>query len=211
MNTSVLLFFLHNVFATFLLGMKFAKKNDSVFRNFGYALLLDSVAFAAWLFGILNPASLVNSVTVGAVFMLASFVFMLNTSMQSKYRAASSVIGILAVIAIFFIGHSQPDTAYISSEGLFFFNLGPLMQMLYIFALALAAFPAIDVVASKFKSPFSLLVRYGFIAEVVAGIMLIISKDMQVLYIVGWIIGLIYFALWTTLLFNRKSWASVSA
>ena len=40
--------------------------------------------------------------------------------------------------------------------------------------------------------------------------MLITSTDVQVLYVTGWIIGIVYFVLWTTLLFNRKAWSGAN-
>jgi len=79
--------------------------------------------------------------------------------------------------------------------------------MLYIFALSLTTLPLIDLVASKFEGSYSALVRYGFIAQIVGGIMLITSNDVQVLYITGWVVGTIYFVLWTTLLFSHKAWS----
>ncbi|MGH2611773.1 MAG: hypothetical protein ACRDFB_01835 [Rhabdochlamydiaceae bacterium] len=117
------------------------------------------------------------------------------------------ILGIVVVLGIFYVGrYGNPASAYISPEGYLFFNLMPLVQMLYIFALAFAAFPVIDIVASKFKAPYSLLVRYGFIAEVIGGIILITNKDIPTLTITGWIIGLVYLVLWVTLLFNKKAW-----
>ncbi len=213
MNPLVLAFFLHNVLATFLLGMKFARRDDRVFKFFGFALLLDAVAFAIWSFGIIRPENLLTSVTLGAVCFLASLVFFLHASVQnaqSNTRWLLTVLGVVAVLGIFFIGHADPATAYISSEGFFFFNLSPLIQMLYIFGLTLAAIPAIDLVASKFKSSFAMLVRYGFIAEVAAGIVLITSKDTNALFITGSIIGVVYLLLWTSLLFSQKAWSSVN-
>ena len=116
----------------------------------------------------------------------------------------------MVALGIFYIGHIDPNYAYISPEGFFFFNLGPLIQMLYIFGLALATLPAIEIVASKFTSSYAALIRYGFIAEVAGGIMLLTSKDSQALYITGWIIGLVYLWLWTTLLFSKKAWFNIN-
>ena len=214
MNSFVLLFFLHTVVATFLLGGKFVmRRDDRVFKFFGIALLLDAVAFLAWSFGLIQPASLLICVTLGAIAFLVSMVFLFYVSFHKVQEVTTRwvlmALGILAVCGVFYIGrYMDPADAYISQEGLFFFNLGPLVQMLYIFVLALAALPAIDLLASKFKAPYSTLVRYGFIAEVVGGIMLITSKDIQVLYISGWVIGIVYFVLWTTLLFSRKAWSN---
>lgn len=211
MNISVLLFFIHNVVATLLLGGKFVSRRDRVMKDFGIALLLNAVAFAVWTFGVMQPESLLTTVTIGAVCFLASLVFMLRAAVQhtsANTRVLVTVVGIAAVLGIFYVGHSDPAAAYISPEGFFFFNLGPLVQMLYIFGLALAFLPAIDAVASKFKSSYAMLVRFGFIAEMASGIMLITSKDVQVLYITGWVISVVYVALWTTLLFDRKAWSA---
>jgi hypothetical protein len=164
-----------------------------------------------WLFGIIRPENLLISVTVGAILFLVSLVFFLYSSVQkekSTTRWLLTGIGIASVLGIFYVGHIDPATAYISEEGFLFFNLQPLMQMLYIFGLMLTAIPAIELIASKFESPYALLVRYGFIAEAVSGIMLIISKDTKVLYIAGWVIGVVYFFLWFTLLFNKKAWTN---
>lgn len=214
MNSFVLLFFLHTVVATLLLGGKFVmRRDDRVFKFFGITLLFDAAAFLIWSFGLIQPESLLICVSLGAIAFLVSLVFLFYVSFQNVQevttRRVLTVLGILAICGVFYIGrYMDPADAYISSEGLFFFNLGPMVQMLYIFVLALAAFPAIDLLASKFRAPYSTLVRYGFIAEVVGGIMLITSKDIQVLYITGWIIGIVYFVLWTTLLFNPKAWSN---
>ena len=122
-----------------------------------------------------------------------------------------TILGAVAVIGIFLVGKYSPNMAYISPEGLLFFNLTPLVQMLYIFALALTFLPLANIVASKFGSSYySALVQYGFIAQFVGGIILITSTDVRVLYITGWIIGIVYFVLWATLLFNRKAWLNTN-
>ena len=208
MNTSVLFFFLSNIVATALLGGKFAMRSDSVFKYFGFGLLLDSAAFALWTIGYMNPGQLLPFVTYGAIAFLISLVVFLYASLQqtpASTRLFVTLLGAAALIGIFYIGNSSSNSAYISTEGFLFFNLTPLVQMLYLFGLAFASLPLIDIVASKLKAPYSALVRYGFITEVVGGIMLITNKDVQVLYITGWIIGIVYFALWATLLFDRKA------
>ncbi len=213
MNVLVLLFFLHNVLATLLLGGKFVSRKDSVFKNFGIALLLDAAAFAAWSLGILQPDYLLTSVTVGAVLFLISLVFMVRASVghaSPTTQWGATIVSIIAAFVIFYIGHGDPALAYISTEGFFFFNLSPMIQMFYIFALLLAAVPAIDAVASRFTGGYAALVRYGFVAEVAASMMLITSTDASVLYLVGWVIGVVYVALWGTLLFNRKAWAGTN-
>ena len=209
MNTSVVLFFLSNVVATILLGGKFVSKKDPIFKYFGIGLLLDAVAFGLWTIGYVNPPQLLTMVTMGAIAFLVSLVVFLYASLQqapSSTRLLTTLLGAAAVIGIFYTGNQSTNSAYISPEGFLFFNLTPLVQMVYLFGLAFATLPLIDLVASKFKSSYAALVRYGLITEVVGGIMLITNKDVQVLYITGWIIGIVYFALWATLLFNRKAW-----
>ena len=213
MNISVVLFFASNVLAAVLLGGKFVSKKDPVFKYFGIGLLFDAVAFAFWTIGYVNSGLLLNCVTFGAIALLISLVFFLYASLQNHSasgRTLGIVLGAIAVIGIFLVGRYSPNLAYISPEGLLFFNLTPLVQMLYVFALSLTFLPLTDLVASKFGSPFSALVRYGFIAQFVGGIMLITSKDVQVLYITGWVIGIVYFVLWATLLFNRKAWSNTN-
>lgn len=213
MNISVTAFFVSNVLAAVLLGGKFVSKNDPVFKYFGIGLLFDAAAFAFWTIGYVNSGLFLNCVTFGAIALLISFVFFLHASLQnhsSSTRILGTVLGIIAVIGIFFVGRYSPNFAYISPEGLLFFNLTPLVQMLYVFALSFMFLPLIDLVASKFGSPYSALVRYGFIAQFVGGIMLITSTDVQVLYVTGWIIGIVYFVLWATLLFNRNAWSGAN-
>ncbi len=211
MNTSVLLFFVSNVVATVLLGGKFISRNDPVFKYFGVGLLLEAVAFALWTIGYLNSGQLLTFVTYGAIAFLASLVVFLYASLQDAPASTRNVVtlaGVAVVIGIFYIGNTSATLATISQEGFLLFNLTPLVQMLYLFGLAFACLPLVALVASKFKAPYSALVRYGLIAEVVGGIMLITSRDVQALYITGWIIGIVYFVLWTTLLFDKKAWSS---
>jgi hypothetical protein len=213
MNISVVLYFLHNVLATFFLGGKFMSRHNKVLKVFGMALMLDAAAFAAWAYGVVNSQSLLPSVTVGAVLFLASLVFMFNaffSESSSSTRLFMTIVSILAVGGIFLVGHADPAYATISSEGFLFFNLSPFVQMLYIFALSIASFPLVDLIAVKFKSPYSSLIRYGFIAEIVSGIVLITSRDADVLYITGWLVGVVYVLLWSTLLFGKKAWDGVN-
>ena len=214
MNSSVVLFFVSNVLATVLLGGKFVSRKDPLFKYFGIGLLLDAAAFAMWTIGYVNPEQLLTFITFGAVAFLVSLVVFLYASLEqapANTRLLVTVLGAVAVAGIFYVGrYVDPANAFISPEGFLFFNLTPFVQMLYTFALALITLPVIDLVASKFKAPYSALVRYGLIAEVVGGIMLITNKDAQTLYITGWIIGIVYFILWATLLFNRKAWSSTN-
>ena len=200
--------------ATVLLGGKFVRSNDSVFKYFGIGLLLDAAAFSMWTIGYVNPEQLLTFITLGAIAFLVSLVVFLHASLgqaPATIRLLVTLLGAVAVAGIFYVGrYVDPADAFISSEGFLFFNLTPLVQMLYTFALALITLPVIDLVASKFRAPYSALVRYGLIAEVVGGIMLITNKDVQTLYITGWIIGIVYLALWVTLLFNRKAWSGTN-
>lgn len=215
MNTLIVLFFIFNVFTTAVLGGLFLKKGEGnhVFKTFGVALLINAVAFAVWSLGIMRPEILLICITLGTVAFLISLVFLFYTSIQSVHFAINRrlliVLSIIVIVGIFFIGHADPSYAYISPEGFLFFNLGPLMQMLYIFVLALAILPAIDTVASKFKSIYSIIFRYGFIAQVCSGIMLMTTKDSQVLYVTGWVIILVYILLLVTFLFNKKVWSDL--
>lgn len=182
-----------------------------IFKNFGIALLLDSLAFAVWSVAVvINPVNLDQFVTVGAAFFIASLVFLFITSVQktnSSTRGILIIFGVLVGVAMFCARtFLYPSAPAFSPEGLFFFNIQPINQMFYIFGLALTALPALDLVASKFKPSYSALVRYGFITEIMGGIILITTTDTQVLYIIGWVMGAAYLALWSTLLFSRNAW-----
>ena len=152
-------------------------------------------------------------ITTGVIFFIASLIAFLAAGNQdiheSNRRSLLWVGGILAA-ALFlvrtFVFQSNPG---FSPEGLFFFNPHPIVQIIYIFGLALTALPAIDALANKFgRSGYSHLVRYGFIAEVMGGIILVTSTNTLVLYAAGWIIGAVYLVLWTSLLFSQRAWSS---
>ena len=211
MNTSVVLFFVFNILATVVLGGKFlSQRSDKVFKIFGVAMLLNALAFAIWTYGLVKPENLLSSVTLGTIVFLVSLVAMFYLSIQRAQSGATksvlAIVGIFAALGIFYFGHLSPSLAYISPEGFLFFNLGSLMQMLYIFALALVALPAAEIISSKLRAPYSEIFRYGFIAEVCGGIILMTSKDANVLYVAGWVIGLVYILLLTTFVFNKRAW-----
>ena len=216
MNPLVLSFFLHNVLATFLLGIKFRGRLDPVFRHFGSALILNGIAYAVWSAAVaLRPQNLEMYVTIGALFFIASLITFLAAGIrglnESKRRSLILIGSVGAIILFIVRTFVYPSAPGFSPEGLFFFNPRPIVQIIYTFGIAFTALPAIDALAAKFgRSIYSHLVRYGFVAEVMGGIILITSTNILVLYIVGWIIGTVYFLLWTSLLFNQKAWSGVS-
>lgn len=212
----VVAFFLHNVLATLLLGFKFRGRADSVFKNFGSSLILNGVAFTVWSVAVvLKPQNLEVYITIGALFFVASLVTFLAAGIQNvneSQRRSLLFVGSIVAVALFlartFMYPSEPG---FSPEGLFFFNPHPIVQFIYIFGLALTALPAIDALANKFgSSVYSHLVRYGFIAEVMGGIILITSTNTLVLFVAGWIIGTVYLILWTSLLLNKKAWVGIN-
>lgn len=211
MNLLVIFFFLHNVLATAYLGGKFVSRNDNVLKNFGIALLLNCAAFAIWSFAVLTkPENLSIYITYGVVFFISALVFLLNTGIQnlkSDTRLKILLAGALLALVLFYLRtFAYPSNASFSTEGFFFFNIHPLMQMFYIFGLIITSLPAIYAVASKFKSYYASLIRLFFPIEVIGGIILITTTDSQVLYLTGWIMGISYFALWAPLLFSKKAW-----
>lgn len=212
MNLLVLLFFLQNIIVTAILGYKFFSQKNSAFKNFGIALFLNTIAFAIWSFAIIQQATNLNNyVTVGAAAFIASLIFLLlagTQEMKAGMRMGIVTIGIIIGVVLFYARtFMYPSAPSISPEGLFFFNLQPVVQMLYIFGLGLAAFPAIEAVASKFKGSYASIVRYGFIIQVMGGVILMTSSNTQMLYILGWIMGTVYFVLCVTLLFSKKAWS----
>ena len=216
MNPLVLVFFLHNVVATLLLGFKFRGRSDAVVKHFGTALVLNGIAFAVWSVAVVTkPQSLENYITVGALFFVASLVAFLAADLQSidaskrrTFLMAGGIVALILFLARSFVYQSQP---YFSPEGLFFFNPHPVVQLIYVFGLAFAALPAVDALASKFSNlTYSRLVRYGFVAEVMGGLILITSTNAVLLYLTGWIIGGVYLVLWTSLLFSKKAWEGMS-
>lgn len=213
MSSKVVLYFIGNVLATLIVGGKFVTKNDKSLKTFGVALIIDALAFALWTIGYIHQDVLLVTVTAGAVALLVSFLLFFKSSLYeapASTRMGLGVLGAVALIAIFIIGRYSTNSAFISPEGFLFFNLSPLMQMLYIFALVLAAVPAMNLAASKFNGWYSALVRYGFMAQVAGGIMLITSTDANTLYASGWVIGIVNLVLWLTLLMSKKAWQGIN-
>ncbi len=211
MNPLVVAFFIHNTLATLFLGAKFWGKRDMVAKDFGLGLILNGVAYAVWTLAvILRPDNLNLIVTLGAIFFIASLVAYLLAGVQNitkNSRQSVMLVGTIVAVLLFFVRTfifpSQPG---FSPEGYFFFNLHPVTQVIYIFALAFTALPGIHALAAKFKqASYSRLVLYGLIAQVMGGVMLITSTNVMLLNMMGWIMGISYLALWTTLLFNPKA------
>ena len=213
MNTQVALYFVSNVIATLIVGAKFATKSEKTLKTFGDALLIAALAFALWTIGYLSQSMFLIMVTAGAIALLISFYFFFRVSLHdisSNARMGFSILGIVVLLAIFIVGHYSATSAFISPEGFLFFNLAPFVQMLYIFALIIAAVPAMNYVASKFHGGYAALVRYGFLVEVAGGIMLITSTDTSTLYVAGWVIGVVNLILWVTLLVSKKAWQGIN-
>lgn len=214
MNPLVIVFFVHNVLATAILGYLFFKKKDPVIKNFGLALSLVAAAFTIWTLAIVAQVrNLDVFVTFGVLFFIGALVAFLNAGTQHVKEDTRKIVlfvaGVLGVFLLYIRSFVFPSQPGFSPEGFFFFNAHPIVQMFYVFGLALATFPAIEALASKFKGNTALLVRYGFIAEVVGGILLITNMNLSVLILTGFVIGIVYFVLWTTFTFSKKAWSEI--
>ncbi|PSO46480.1 MAG: hypothetical protein BRC24_01740 [Parcubacteria group bacterium SW_4_46_8] len=214
MNTAVLIFFFHNVLATFLLGGKFLSQESYRLRLFGIGLLLDGIAFLIWAFAIINQVqeSLEGDVFSGALFFLLSllFFFFITINLRSTYLyVLGGIVFLILAGARIFALPSSPAII----EGFFFFNPHPFTEMFYILLMMLIAVPAIEVASREIpKLGFKNLFRYGFFTEVGCGIALLVTSVTTVemltpakimsLYLIGTIAGVMYFALWTIFLFS---------
>lgn len=216
MNSFVALFFLHTTLATFLLGFKFRSRADQVFKNFGLALILNGFAFVVWSVAVLmKPDNLEAWVTVGVIFFAAALVYFLAAGTQHvdpATRQSIMIAGVVGAVILFFLRtFVYPSQPGFSPEGLFFFNPHPIVQALYIFGISLTALPAINALASKFgKIHYAHLVQYGFTALVVGSVILVSSVNTTLLYLNGWVMGIVYLVLWTSLVLHSKAWAQVS-
>lgn len=209
MNIQVVLYFVSNVLASLIVGSRFMAKKEKGFRTFGMALLMVALAFALWTVGYLDRSILSGMVTVGAIALLVSFFLLFRVFVREVLPQSSmelSAFSILALISIFIVGRLSSNSAFISPEGFFFFNLTPFVQMLYIFALIITAVPTMNFVATKFKGGYASLVQYGFLIQIAGGVMLITSTDVSTLYATGWVIGIMNLVLGATLLFDKKVW-----
>jgi hypothetical protein len=191
--------------------MKLRSHKDSVFKDFGTGLLLTGVAFAIWTAAVLfRPENLSLFVSVGAFFFILSLMSFLAAGLQHvANRSTLMTVGFVVALVLFIVRtFFLPSEPGFSQEGFFFFNPDPIVQIIYIFGLALTVLPATYALASKISNPYySRLFEYGFIIQVMGGVLLLTSTSVGVLYINGWIIGLTYLWMWTSLLFGRKDWA----
>ena len=149
-------------------------------------------------------------VTIGSVLTLASFVLFLRAGIDGAapiVKTLATAIGVAFVVAVFIAGrYIFPTPKFISEEGFLIFNLAPFVQLLYTTALVLVAIPLIGKVSAMFRDGYAIFITFALSAQVVGAIVLITSSDTLSLLTAGWIIGLTYFALWTTLLFRKNIW-----
>jgi hypothetical protein len=199
-----------NIIATLMLGLKFKAQESVIMKNFGYALLLNGLAFITWSSAVvLRPESLDVYITVGALFFAISLVFFLLAGTQKNANNKSVVIMGVVAITIFFIFRVVvwPSNPEFTESGMLLFNINPIIQMMYIFGLGLVIIPAIYAISKQFNSVgTSLIVRYGFIVQVMGGLVLITSTDQTVLFVNGLVISITYILLWMYLLLNRAAW-----
>ena len=212
MKIMVLLFFMHNTLATALLGVRFLSKGGTFSTYFGIGLLFDAVAFGAWGAALVSPENLPVLVTTGAVLALLSFLLFLKSGivdLPSTIQTRAVAIGAIFIAATFVAGrYIFPTPKFVSDEGFLFFNLHPFVQVMYITALVIAAFPAMEKAGSMFRGGYSMLVKFLLAIQVIGTIVLITNTDTLSLIVVGWCMGLSYFLLWTMLLFRRGIWLS---
>ena len=212
MNNLVVLFFVHTTVATFILGWKFYSQNDAVIKKFGIGLLLNGMAFAVWSAAVLlNPDDLETWTKAGAVFFVGTLYFFLvagTNDLEAKLRGKAMGGGILLLVLLVVLrGFFYPSEPYFSEAGLFYFNIHPIPNALYIAALTFAGFPAFSAVANRMSAGYALLVKAGFTALAIGSIILLVSFDEGLLYIDGWVLGISYLVLWTSLLFGgSKPW-----
>jgi hypothetical protein len=210
MTILVLLFFAHATFAAAVIGARFLARGGTFAASFGIALLLDAMAFAAWGGALVLPDSLPILVTIGAALALVSFVFFLNagaSDMAGSLRMPVVIGGAVFVAATFVAGrYIFPTPKFVSPEGFLFFNLHPFVQLMYVTALVVAAFPAIEKAGTLFSGGMSTLVKFLLTLQVAGTIVLITNSDTASLFVAGLCMGLSHLALWTMLLFRKDIW-----
>jgi hypothetical protein len=211
MNTIVLLYFAGLTFSNILLGWLYGRARDKSLRMFGHGLLFLAVAFAIWSAAvIIRPQNLESWVTVGVVFLLVMLWFSISAAaykLKPGSRALVQTLGLCLLVGLFilrtFVLKSKP---YFSSGGLFFFNPEPAVRAMYDFGMAAAVLPAVTAAGKAIKSSvYHSLFMAGWSAIVIGGVIQVSSNDIKLLYIDGWVMGLVYLALWTSFLLNRRA------
>ena len=203
------LFFVAGSGAMLFLAYRFRSADDKVFKNFGNGLALYGLAFAIWTLAVLTkPTDLDTITTLGVIPFAAAHIFFLMVATHKMKAASRStlVMGGIAYLVLLFLLKLfvYPSNPGFSANGLFYFHAQPPLVALYIGAFGLTLIPAIYAVGEKLKDvTLRYIVQAMFTIAAIGGIILVTSVDDNLQTINGWVMGVTYFILLTTLATKR--------
>lgn len=202
-------YFLFGTVSMLFIAQKFITAKKMLYKNFGYGLGLYSAALAVWtLLVILKPEEIDTWTTIGAVpFGLAHVFFLLaavdKVKSSTKFSILSGGAVYLAVLVVLRATVLDSNPGF-SDAGLFYFNADPVIIAMYIGAFAGTFLPALGAVSKSMRDKLlSGVTRNAFTVLVLSSVVLVSSRDEELLLIVGWAMGLSYLAL-VSVFYSRK-------
>lgn len=186
------------VFATAYLLPRYVQSSSA--RRFGLGLALVGIAFAIWSFAVITKPvdTLYLWVTIGLVIMIAALVLIVSAATshlrQSEQQLALGLTIVFAAVLIV-VRFFYPSTPYFSAAGLFYFGQQPVITFLTVALLGGTIVPAVLAIAREMKEK-DLLSSNVFIGvcmtELIGGVLLLSSRDDNLLILVGWAMGIAF-------------------
>ncbi len=201
MAGQVILFFVFVtlcVLATAYLLPRYVQSDSA--RRFGLGLWLVGVAFALWSFAVITkPVDTLNLwVTIGLIVMIAALLLIVSAATrhlrQSEQQLALGLAVVFAAVLLI-VRFFYPSAPYFSGGGLFYFGQQPIITFLTVFLLAGTIVPAVLAIGREMKEK-DLLSSNVFIGasitELIGGVLLLSSRDDNLLLLVGWSMGIAF-------------------
>ncbi len=210
MSQLVIFFFIFATLSILLSGLLLPRRVPTPSsRHFGTGLVLTGVAFVVWTYAVVTKpgtGTLETIISIGALFFLAALFFFLWSGVSAQPKSTQQYLvvgGFIFAVILWVVRAAYPSQPGFSSEGLFFFNPHPIVKFMYIVFMSAAVFPAISTVGSEMRKKHFLSANIfiaSMIAAVLGGVLLLVSTENILLYLVGWGLGISYLLLLLTVL-----------
>lgn len=202
MSSLVIFFFIFSTLSILISGFVLPKRVSAPSgKHFGIALILTGLAFALWSYAVVTKSAgstLYTTVSIGALFFLVALLFYLWSGVSHQTKASQQLLlvsGLVFAIVLWVVRLAYPSNPGFSEQGLFFFNPHPVVKFMYIVLMSAAVLPAISAVAGEMRKnnlASAKVFMSAMTAAVIGGILLLVSTDNTLLYLVGWGLGISY-------------------
>lgn len=201
-NLFVSLFFIHGALGTAILAWYFLSKKQAVLKNFGWGLLGYAAGLAVWTAVVITkPSDLKPLILVGVLpFLLAHIAYAKTASAKLPAKSSILMTVTLLLLAATFIARTffYPSAPYFSDKGLLFFGLQSVPVALYIATISVSFLPAIRAVTAEIKDKaMKSVAGIGLTVLYVNSIILVSTKDDNLLLINGVVMSVALLVLWT--------------